>query len=79
MNKSMFKKRLTRAGLEKMLGGTFVPAVGEPGKRINGKWTTWTGPSELVEGQPAKFVRENGGHKYEGRKWINVARDMGLA
>ncbi len=78
MKRNMFRKRLTRAGFEHLLGGTFVPAKGHPSKRINGKWSTWTGPSKQVQGRPAKFAQESGGHTLEGRKWLDIARQLGL-
>lgn len=79
MRQHLFRKRVTRSRFESLLGGQFETVESEPNKRRNGKWETWTGPSRLVPGRPAKFVKRiPGGRTREGRKWRELAKQMRL-
>jgi hypothetical protein len=70
----LYRKRVTRAGFEKMLGGVWLVDKDDPCIHRNGHWVTWTGPSRLYQERPAKFVRANHGKALEGRTWTELSK-----
>ncbi len=77
MKRNMFRKRLSRVGFERFLGGTFEPIDGYPLKQVDGNWSIWTGPSRQVQGRPAMFAQEGDGCTHEGKNWLDLARQLG--
>jgi hypothetical protein len=76
------RNRITRAGLEKLLGGGFEPAQegGRDRVRENTKgFQTWSGFSRRESERPAKFLYMPGpkGGLLEAWSWDQLGRSLG--